>query len=80
LPIRIGWHGFTRLAEKSIAATLEDICFHIVDYQEFTEEISHLYDADDEKGAVLLADEFPELYRRYAIENDLIEEGEEEEE
>jgi hypothetical protein len=51
-----------------------------VDYQEFTEEINRLYDTDDEKSAVLLADEFPELYRRYAIENDLIEEGEEEEE
>ena len=48
-----------------------------VDYAEFTAEVARLYDEDDEKGVVLLADEYPDYYLRYARENDLLDDEDE---
>jgi hypothetical protein len=48
-----------------------------VDYAEFAAQVNRLYDEDDEKGVVLLSDEYPDHYLRYARENELIDEDEE---
>ncbi len=44
---------------------------------QFTEAVYALYDEGDEKGVVLLAQEYPELYEQYAIEEGLIDEDDE---
>lgn len=52
----------------------------VVDYAEFAAEVNRLYDEGREKDVVLLADEFPDHYLRYARENDLLDEEEGEDE
>ena len=50
-----------------------------MDYTEFAAEVNRLYDQDNEKGVVLLADEYPDHYLRYARENELIDDDGDEE-
>jgi hypothetical protein len=45
--------------------------------QQFTEAVHTAYEDGDEKTVALLAHEFPELYREYAIAEGLIDEDEE---
>jgi hypothetical protein len=45
----------------------QDPLVNVMNIEQFTETVYEAYDSGDEKTVALLAFEFPELYREYAI-------------
>ena len=46
-------------------------------YEEFEAEINSLWENDEEKCAVILATDYPELYQQYCVDYGLIDEDDE---